>query len=79
MKYQFEDWQGIVFLSRAGEVLFSLGWQSPRDGVSIKTLVPITLMGWCQEGHPAYKNTASTYHEMTQPKISCVTASAETW
>ena len=27
--------------SWAGEVLFSLGWQSPRDGVSIKILVVV--------------------------------------
>ena len=38
MKYQFEDWRRVVLLSQAGEALFSLGWQSPRDGVSIKIL-----------------------------------------
>ena len=59
----------MVFPSRASEALFSLGWQSPRDGVSIKTLVRIALMGWCQEGHPAYKNTATTYHEVTTKDI----------
>ena len=51
MKYQIENWQGIVFLSRADEVLFSLGWQSSRDSVSIKILVPITSLGWHQEGY----------------------------
>ena len=30
-----------LFLSRADEALFSLGWQSSRDGVLIKILVPI--------------------------------------
>ena len=55
-----------LFLSRAGEALFSLGWQSPRDGVSIKILVPITSLGWRQEGHPAYKKICLTLHRHHQ-------------
>ena len=66
MKYQIENWRGIVFFSRAGEALFSLGWQSPRDGVSIKILVPITSLGWRQEGHPAYKKICLTLHRHHQ-------------
>ena len=38
MKSQFEFWQGIVLLSQAGKTLYSRGWQSPRDDVSIKIL-----------------------------------------
>ena len=33
-------------------MLFSLGWQSPRDGVIIKILVSISILAWHQEGEP---------------------------
>ena len=32
---------GNSHVSWAGEVLYSLGWQSPRDGVSINILVVV--------------------------------------
>ena len=35
-KYQCDAWWYIVFISWAGELLFSFGIQSVRDGVSIK-------------------------------------------
>ena len=50
-----------LFLSRADEVLFSLGWQSSRDDVSIKIPVSITSLGGCQEGHPAKKKSATLF------------------
>ena len=34
---QWTNWI-TVYIQRAGEALFSLGWQSPRVGVSIKIL-----------------------------------------
>ena len=34
-----------LFLSRADEALFSIGWQSARDSVLIKIPVPITSLG----------------------------------
>ena len=58
-----------LFLSWADEALFSLGWQSSRDGVSIKIPVPITSLGWCQEGLPAKKKICHTYHEMSSEVI----------
>ena len=58
MKYQIENWRCIVFFS---QVLFTLGWQSSRDGVSIKIQVPITSLGWHQEGHPAKKKSATLF------------------
>ena len=51
-----------LFLSLADEALCSLGWQSSRDGVSIKIPVPITSLGWHQEGHPAKKKICYTFH-----------------
>ena len=38
LKCCVDVWWGIAMV-KAGEVLFSLGWQSPRDCVSIKILV----------------------------------------
>ena len=54
-----------LFLSRADEALFSLGWQSSRDGVSIKIPVSITSLGWRQEGRPAKKKICHIFHEMS--------------
>ena len=39
LKYLGRHLAGNSHGPRAGEALFSLGWQSPRDGVSIKILV----------------------------------------
>ena len=36
LKFRVGVRRGIAVVSRAGEALFSLGWQSPRDGVSKK-------------------------------------------
>lgn len=52
LKYKFDAWWGIVNISWAGELLFSLGWQSATDGVSTNILVTITILDWCQEWHP---------------------------
>ena len=40
---KYPDWRlvGNSHVSWAGETLFSLGWPSPRDGVSIKILVEV--------------------------------------
>ena len=42
----------------------------PREGVSIKILIPITILGWCQEGHPVI----NSIYEMTRSidKRNCV-------
>ena len=40
-KYRLGLQAGNNHVSWAGEVLFSLGWQSPRDGVSIKILLVV--------------------------------------
>ena len=39
LKYLGWRLAGNSHVPRGGEVLFSLGWQSPRDGASIKILV----------------------------------------
>ena len=39
--------QGIVLVSCAGDLLYSLGWQSPRDDASIKILVIFAIF-WPQ-------------------------------
>ena len=52
-----ENLRGIVFFShRQMKPDDCLCWQSSRDGVSIKIPVPMTSLGWQQEGHLAYKN-----------------------
>ena len=44
MALKFPGWHPAgIAVSRAGEVLFSLCWQSPRDGVSKKILVVTQL------------------------------------
>ena len=48
MKYQFEDQQGIALLSWAGEALFSLGWQSPRDGSQLKIIKLFGVSKGCE-------------------------------
>ena len=50
MKYQFDAWRGLVSISWAGESL-NHSWQSARDGVSMKILLPITILGWRQQSH----------------------------
>ena len=45
MKYQFDSWWSIVLISWTGKSLFKLDCQSPRDGVSIKIMVLITILG----------------------------------
>ena len=44
LKYWPDVWQGIVSFSWAGASLLSLVWESPRDGVLIKILIPITML-----------------------------------
>ena len=46
-KYQFDAWPSIISISRPGESL--------RNVALIKILVPITLLGWHQEGHALIK------------------------
>ena len=43
MALKYPGWRplGNSHVSWAGEAIFSLGWQSPRDGVSIKILVVV--------------------------------------
>ena len=37
---------GIVSVSWVGELLFIRGWQSSRDGVSMKILIPVNILSW---------------------------------
>ena len=46
LKYQFDACRDIVSISWTGELLFSIGWHSPRDRVSLNILVPITIRGY---------------------------------
>lgn len=46
LKHQFDTWRGIALISWAGELFFSFGWQSSRECVLIKTLVPITVLNY---------------------------------
>ena len=50
LKYQFGTWQGAVSISWAGELLFSLGWQSPTRGASIKILDLIIIPSGIRKG-----------------------------
>ena len=49
LTYQFDVWQSIMYISCVVKLLFSLGWQSFRGNVSVKLLVPITILGWYQK------------------------------
>ena len=77
MKYQFDAWQDAVSISWEGESLFSLGWQSPRDGASIKILGPITILGWHQEGHLVIKFCHDQIYEVTKnsKELNCLIGS----
>ena len=44
LTYQFDNWRSITSISCVVKLLFSLGWQSFRGNVSIKLLVPITIL-----------------------------------
>ena len=46
--------------------LFNARWQTPRDGVSIKILVPITKLGWGYEGHPIINFCYISIYKMTK-------------
>ena len=38
LKFLVAIWQGLVIFHKQVMLLFSLGWQSPRDGVLMKIL-----------------------------------------
>lgn len=40
----------FLFIVSIFFLLLLIVWQLPRDGVSIKVLIPITIMDWCQKG-----------------------------
>ena len=49
LKYQFDSWWSVVLTSWSIELLFSLGWESPRDGVSMKIMVPMTMLDYLRD------------------------------
>ena len=76
LKYEFGAWQDAVSISWAGESLFSLDWQTPRDGVS-KNTGPHHHIGWHQEWHLVIKFCYDWICKMTKSieKLNCITGS----
>ena len=74
LKYQFDAWRDKVSIYYAGRSFIIFSWQSPRDGVSIKTLCPIIILGWHQERHPVIRFCQIWIYEMTKiiDKLNCI-------
>ena len=53
--------QGIISISWTGESVFSVG-----IGLSLKIPLPITILGWCLEGHPIIKSCYIWIYEITK-------------